>query len=147
MTVGYYAADAGRSASGWQADAFVPVVYMPLPTQFVAAGPTVLRHSAGFGELAYTSVGLRAVGTLQTDKVNLEVGAQGTVTRFDAVDPFWGIRRKDSGLFASAIVSSYKVRLGPFVPAVGVTCSLNRSTVSYYRQQGCDTQFEIRKIF
>lgn len=146
-TVGYYAADVGHTASGWQAEVFVPFVYMPLPTQFVAAGPTVLRHTAGYGELTYTSLGLRAVGTLQTEAINLEVGAQGTITRFDSVDPFWGVRRKDKGLFTSAMVSSYKVRLGPFVPSVGITCSLNRSTASYYRQQGCDTQFEIRKIF
>lgn len=147
VTVGYYAADVGRSASGWQADAFVPVVHMPLPTQFIAVGPTVLRHTAGFGELAYTSIGLRAIGALQTDKVNVEMGAQATVTRFDAIDPFWGVRRKDRGLFGSVMVSSFAVRLGPFVPAVGIACSLTRSTVSYYRQKGCDTQFEIRKIF
>ena len=107
----------------------------------------MLRHSAGFGELAYTSVGLRAVGALQTEAINVEVGAQGTITRFDDVDPFWGVRRKDKGLFASAMVSSYKVRLGPFVPAVGLTCSQTHSTVGYYQQRGCDTQFEIRKIF
>lgn len=147
VTVGYFAADLGRSASGVQADIFLPVVYAPVPTKFVAVGPTALRHSAGYGELAYKSVGLRAVGALQTTTLNAEAGIQGTVTHFDAVDPFWGVRRKDKGLFLSAMVSSYKLRLGPFVPAVGVACNLTRSTVSYYRQSGCDTQFEIRKIF
>lgn len=147
VTLGYYAADLGRPASGWQADVFVPLVFAPLPTKFVAVGPTALKHNAGYREQAYTSLGVRAVATAQTTSVNVELGAQGAITRFDAVDPFWGIRRKDRGLFASAMVSSYKVRLGPFVPAVGVTCSLTRSTVSYYRQQGCDTLFEVRKIF
>ncbi len=51
------------------------------------------------------------------------------------------------GLFAAVMVSSYKVRIGPFVPAFGITCSVTGSTVAYYRQQGCDTLFEIRKIF
>lgn len=147
VTLGYYAADVGKSGSGIQFEAFVPFVNSPLPTKFLAIGPTLLKHSAGYGEQAYTSVGLRGIATFQTDAINVELGAQGTITRFDAVDPFWGVRRKDHGLFAAVMVSSYKVRIGPFVPAFGLTCSVTGSTVAYYRQQGCDTLFEIRKIF
>ena len=147
VTLGYYIADAGKSGSGVQAEAFVPLVHSPLPTKFFAIGPTILKHSAGYGEQAYTSVGIRGLASIQTEKFNVELGAQGTITRFDAVDPFWGVRRKDRGLFASAMISSYKVRLGPFVPAFGVTCSVTGSTVDYYRQGGCDTLFEVRRIF
>lgn len=147
VTLGYYIADAGKSGSGVQAEAFVPLVHSPLPTKFFAIGPTILKHSAGYGEQAYTSAGIRGLASVQTDKFNVELGAQGTITRFDAVDPFWGVRRKDRGLFASAMVSSYRVRLGPFVPAFGVTCSVTGSTVDYYQQGGCDTLFEVRKIF
>lgn len=147
VTIGYYAADAGQSASGLQVDAFVPLVFTPLPTKFAAMGPTVLRHSAGFGELAYTSVGLRAIGSFQTKTLNVEVGAQGTITRFDQHDPFWGVRRKDRSLFLAASVSSYRVRIGPFVPTIGFSCSVTGSSVGYYQQAGCDSQFEVRKIF
>lgn len=147
VTLGYYAADAGKSGSGIQVEAFAPFVHSPLPTKFFAIGPTILKHSAGYGEQAYTSLGIRGIASFQTDAVNVELGAQGTVTRFDAVDPFWGVRRKDRGLFATAMISSYKLRIGPFVPAFGVTCSVSGSTVAYYRQQGCDTLFEVRKLF
>lgn len=147
VTLGYYAADAGKSGSGIQVEAFAPFVHSPLPTKFFAIGPTILKHSAGYGEQAYTSLGIRGIASFQTDAVNVELGAQGTITRFDAVDPFWGVRRKDRGLFATAMVSSYKLRIGPFVPAFGVTCSVTGSTVDYYRQRGCDTLFEVRKIF
>lgn len=84
---------------------------------------------------------------MQAEPFNLELGAQAALTQFDAIDPFWGVRRRDRGLFAAAMVSSYKVRVGPFVPAVGVSCNVTRSTVAYYRQQGCDTLLEVRKLF
>lgn len=147
VTLGYYAADAGKSGSGIQVEAFAPFVYSPLPTKFLAIGPTILKHSAGYGEQAYTSIGIRGIASFQADAVNVELGTQGTITHFDAVDPFWGVRRQDRGLYATAIISSYKLRIGPFVPAFGVTCSVTGSTVAYYQQQGCDTLFEVRKIF
>lgn len=84
---------------------------------------------------------------MQTEAINVELGTQATFTHFDAIDPFWGVRRRDHGLFAAAMFSSYKVRFGPFVPAVGVSCNVTRSTVAYYRQHGCDTLLEVRKLF
>ncbi len=147
VTVGYNIADIGKSSSGWQAEAFVPFVYSPVPTKLLAVGPTALKRMAGFSEQAYTSLGLRAFGKLNTASVNVELGAQATATKFDAVDPFWGVRRSDKGLFASAMVSSYRIRIGPFVPAVGATCNITDSNVDYYRQRGCDVQFEVRKLF
>lgn len=147
VTVGYNFADVGKSSSGWQAEVFVPFVYSPVPTKLLAVGPTSLKRMAGFSEQAYTSLGLRVVGKLNTASVNVELGAQATVTKFDAVDPFWGVRRSDKGLFASAMVSSYRIRIGPFVPAVGATCNITGSNVDYYRQRGCDVQFEVRKLF
>lgn len=147
VTLGYYIADAGKSGSGVQAEVFVPFVHSPLPTKFFAVGPALLRHNAGYGEQAYTSVAIRALATIQAESINVELSTQAAYTRFDAVDPFWGARRLDRGLFAAAMVSSYKVRVGPFVPAVGVSCNVTRSTVAYYRQQGCDTLLEVRKLF
>lgn len=147
VTVGYNIADIGKSSSGWQAEAFVPFVYSPVPTKLLAVGPTVLKRMAGFSEQAYTSLGLRTFGKLNTASVNVELGAQATATKFDAVNPFWGVRRSDKGLFASAMVSSYRIRIGPFVPAVGATCNITDSNVDYYRQRGCDVQFEVRKLF
>ena len=147
VTVGYNVADIGKSSSGWQAEAFVPFVYSPVPTKLLAVGPTALKRMAGFKERAYTSLGLRAFGKLNTASVNVELGAQATATKFDTVDPFWGVRRSDKGLFASAMVSSYRIRIGPFVPAVGATCNITGSNVDYYRQRGCDVQFEVRKLF
>lgn len=146
-TLGYYAADIGQSASGVQGDAFIPLVYAPVPTRVISIGPTILRRNAGYDEQAYTSVGVRAIATVQTSAVNVEAGFQGTITRFDAIDPFWGARRLDHSVFATATLSSYKLRLGPFIPAVGLTCILTRSTIVYYRQRGCDSTFEVRKIF
>lgn len=147
VTLGYYIADAGKSGSGIQAEVFAPFVHSPLPTKFFAVGPALLRHNAGYGEQAYTSVAIRALATIQAESINVELGAQAAYTRFDADDPFWGARRLDRGLFAAAMFSSYKVRFGPFVPAVGVSCNVTRSTVAYYRQQGCDTLLEVRKLF
>lgn len=147
VTVGYYAADAGSGTSGWQADAFLPVVFAPNPVQFFAVGPTVLKHSVGYEEQSYTSVGLRAVSAIRTTLVNVEVGTQARITRFDAIDPFWGERRKDKNIYGTAMVSSDKVRIGPFQPAVGVSCSFTDSAIKYYKIGGCEGQFEVRKLF
>lgn len=145
--VGYYFADSGRSLSGWQADLFAPYVHSPNPAQTFAIGPTVLRHDVGFAEQSYTSFGLRAVASIRSEKVNVEAGLQGRITRFDAVDPFWGERRKEKGLYGSVMVSSDRVRIGPFTPAVGVSCDITRSTIGYYQQSSCDALFEVRKLF
>ena len=147
VKVGYYAAQAGETLSGWQADVFVPIVYAPTPANVFAIGPTILRHSVGFAEQSYTSVGLRAVATVRTNKLNIEGGLQTRLTRFDATDPFWNVRRSDQGAFSSLMVSSDKLRLGPLLPAVGVSCDLTRSTIKYYQQNNCDMLFEVRKIF
>lgn len=145
--VGYYFADSGRGMSGWQADLFVPYVHTPNPAKAFAVGPTILRHDVGFPEQSYTSFGLRAVATMRSEKVNVEAGLQGRLTRFDAVDPFWGDRRKEKGLFGSVMLSSDRVRIGPFIPAVGVSCDITRSTIRYYQQSSCDGLFEVRKLF
>lgn len=147
VTLGYYAADTGRPGSGVQFDAFIPYIHAPRPTSFFALGPTYLEHNAGYAEQAYASLGVRGLGTIQSDTINVELGVQGTITRFKGIDPFWGLRRIDRGLFASVVVSSYRVRVGSLVPALGLNCSVNSSTVAYYQQRGCDTQFELRKIF
>ena len=145
--VGYYFADSGPGMSGWQADLFIPYMHTPNPAKVFAIGPTILRHAVGYPEQSYTTFGLRAVATMRSEKVNVEARLQGRITRFDAVDPFWGERRKEKGLFGSVMVSSDKVRVGPFSPAVGVSCDVTRSTIKYYQQSSCDGLFQIRKLF
>lgn len=147
ITVGYFAADAGKGSSGFQVDAFVPVIYAPSPTLAFSAGPSLLKREAGFNEHAYTSVALRALASAQSEFVNLDVGIQGSLTHFKGVDPFFGAKRSDKRLFASVSTSSYKLRIGPFVPALGLSCDLVKSNVSYFQRSGCDTSFEVRKIF
>lgn len=145
--VGYYLADFGRGMSGWQADLFVPYVYSPNPAKAFAVGPTILRREVSFDEQSYSSVGLRAVAAIRSEKVNVEAGLQGRMTSFDDVDPFWGDRRKEGSIFASVMLSSDRVRIGPFTPAVGVSCDITRSNILYYQQSNCDGLFEVRKLF
>lgn len=147
LRLGYYVADAGSQVSGWQIEAVVPLVYAPEPSKTVMVGPTIVRHSVGFAEQSYTSLGIRAAAVLKWEKVNLEVSAQARSTRFDDVDPFWGERRKDKGAAGSIALSSDRFRLGPFIPVIGLTCDFTRSTIRYYQQQGCDALVEIRKVF
>lgn len=147
VKIGYYAAKAGEGLTGWQGDAFTPIVYAPTPAKMFAIGPMALRHDVGFPEQSYTSVGLRAIATIRTDKFSLEGGLQARLTRFDAIDPFWGLRRKDEGAFATLMISTDRVRLGPFLPAAGISCDLNRSTIKYFQQSNCDMLFEVRKAF
>lgn len=147
LRLGYYAADAGTQVSGWQVEAVVPLVYAPEPSKTVMVGPTIVRHSVGFAEQSYTSLGIRAAAVFKWEKVNLEVSAQARATRFDDVDPFWGERRKDRGATGSIALSSDRFRLGPFIPAIGLTCDFTHSTIRYYQQQGCDALVEVRKVF
>jgi hypothetical protein len=147
MRIGYYAADAGSETSGWQFEAALPLVYALEPSKTLAFGPIITRHSVGYSEQSYTSLGVRGAAVLRWDKLNLEVSAQARSTQFDDVDPFWGQRRKDKGVSGSVAVSSDSLRLGAFLPTVGITCDLMRSTIQYYQQQGCDALVEIRKVF
>jgi hypothetical protein len=147
LRLGYYAADAGAQVSGWHVEAVVPLVYAPEPSKTVMFGPTIVRHSVGFAEQSYTSLGIRAATVLKWEKLNLEVSAQARSTRFDDIDPFWGERRKDKGAAGSIALSSDRFRLGPFIPAIGLTCDFTHSTIRYYQQQGCDALVEIRKVF
>lgn len=84
---------------------------------------------------------------LHGEKLNVEVAVQGSAMWFDGVSPFWGLRRMDKGVFASVLASSHYLRLGPLMPAVGVSCSYSNSNIDYYRQRGCDVLFEVRKLF
>ncbi len=147
VRVGYFAADAGAQNSGWQVEAILPLVYSPEPSKTVTLGPTVTRQAVGFSEQSFTSLGLRGAAALRWNKINLDVIVQARTTRFDDIDPFWGERRKDEGVWASVALSSDSLRLGPFLPAVGVTCDFNRSTIQYFQQQGCDTLLELRRAF
>lgn len=147
VRVGYFAADAGAKSSGWQVEAIVPLVYAPEPSKTVTLGPTVTRQAVGFSEQSFTSLGLRGAAALRWDKINLDLTVQARSTRFDDIDPFWGARREDEGVWASVAISSDSLRLGPFLPAVGVTCDFNRSTIRYFQQGGCDTLVELRKAF
>jgi hypothetical protein len=147
LRVGYYSADAGLGVSGWQADSFTPYVYTPTPTKVFAIGPSVLRHSVGFGEQSFTSVGFRMIATTHSNKINIESEIQGRVTSFDRVDPFWKQRRKETGLYASVSVSSEKIRVGSFLPGIVLSCDTTRATIQYYRQGTCDTQVILRKLF
>jgi hypothetical protein len=147
VTVAYRASDLGSFNSGWQADAFYGVVFSPKPTKYLAVGPTIQRQSSGFAEQAYTAVGFRTIAMLHGEKLNVEVGVQGSAMWFDGVSPFWGLRRMDKGVFASVLASSHYLRLGPLMPAVGVSCSYSNSNIDYYRQRGCDVLFEVRRLF
>jgi hypothetical protein len=147
IRLGYYAAASGAGQTGWQGEAFIPVVYAPTPIQAFAVGPTIVRHDVGFAEQSFTSLGVRAAATIRTERFNLEGGLQARLTPFDAVDPFWGARRKDWGGSGSVMISSDKVRIGPFLPAAGISCDLTQSTIRYYQQSNCDVLFEVRKIF
>lgn len=145
--LGYFLADAGSQSSGWQVEAVVPLVFSPEPSKIVTLGPTLNRQAVGLSEQSFTSLGLRGAAALRWDNVNLDLTVQARSTRFDDIDPFWGARRKDQGVWASVAISSDSLRLGPFLPTVGVTCDFNRSTIRYYQQGGCDALFEARKVF
>ena len=147
ITAGYYAADAGEGASGLQVDAFVPLVFAPSPTRSIAIGPNYLRRDTPFKEQAFSAVALRAMASAQSDLVNLDAGIQASITQFGGVDPFFGKKRRDQRLYGSLAVSSFKLRLGPFVPAFGISCDIARSNIAYFERSGCDTAFEVRKIF
>jgi hypothetical protein len=147
IRAGYYSAKSGSGMTGWQGDFFIPYVYSPVPAKAFSIGPIALRHDVGFAEQSYTTFGIRAVSTIRTDKVNIEAAIQGRITRFDAVDPFWGDRRKEKAIFGTIMLSSDKIRLGPLLPAVGVSCDVTRSTIKYYQQSNCDALFEVRKLF
>lgn len=147
LRLGYYVSDAGRHVSGWQVDASVPFVYAPTVSQYWTIGPSLLRHQVGFAEQSYSSASMRGAASLRSRDINVEAGLQARFTRFDAVDPFWGQRREDKGLNGWINLSSDRLRLGPFLPALGISCERIASTISYYQQRGCDTSFELRKLF
>lgn len=147
VTTAYYLSDWGRNLSGFQPDISLPYVHVPDPSRVFSAGPFILWHGAGLPEQRYTSWGLRALFTAQGDVANVEVAAQARITRFHATDPFWQVRRKDKSAYLSLAVSSDRVRLGPFLPAIGVSCSLTQSSVRYFQQSNCDTFLSVNKLF
>ncbi|MFP5394606.1 MAG: tetratricopeptide repeat protein [Alphaproteobacteria bacterium] len=147
VRVGYYDSEAGQSVSGWQADAFVPFVLSPNPAQAFAIGPTFLRHSVGFSEQSYSTIGLRGIAAVRLNVINAEFGLQLRTTRFDAVDPFWGKRRTEKGAFGSLVLSSDRLRIGSIQPAVGFSCDVTRSTIQYYRQGTCDALVDAKLLF
>lgn len=147
LRLGYYASDAGRQVSGWQVDASIPFVHAPTPSQYLTIGPSLLRHQVGFAEQSYTSASMRGAASLQYRDINVDAGLQTRFTRFDGVDPFWGQRREDKGLNVWINFSSDRLRLGSFLPTLGIHCERIASTISYYKQRGCDTSFELRKLF
>lgn len=147
VRLGYFAADIGAQASGVQVEGIVPLIYAIEPSKIISIGPTITRQAVGFPEQSFTSFGVRAGATLKWERINLEFISQARFTPFDALDPFWGVRREDKGVWGSVVVSSDTVRLGPLIPSVGVICDFNRSTVRFFEQNGCDTIFELRKAF
>ncbi|MBC2652353.1 surface lipoprotein assembly modifier [Novosphingobium aerophilum] len=147
MTAAYYRADAGPAASGIQMEAYVPLIYSPSPARALSIGPSLLHREASYREQAFTAVAIRALASRQSDLINLEGGLQASLTVFGAADPFFGERRKERRIFGSVSASSYKVRLGPFIPAVALSCDLVHSNIGYFQRKGCDTSVELRKVF
>lgn len=147
VRVGYHTADAGSQVSGWRIEAAVPFIFAPEPSKVMTLGPTIARHSVGYSEQSYTSLGLRTATSIKWERINFEASADVRSTRFDDVDPFWAERRKDFSVSGSMIVSSDSIRLGSLLPAIGLSCDFTRSTIRYYRQQGCDAVAEFRKVF
>lgn len=147
LKAGYYRADMGQQLSGWQLEATVPLVVLFAPSKAATIGPVLFRRDVGFPEQSYTSIGIGAAAALRWDDFNLELNLQARSAKFDATDPFWGAVRKDKGVSGSAVISSDKLQIGPLLPAVGLTCDYNESSIRYYQQKGCDFSFELRKIF
>lgn len=147
VRLGYYHSDYGQSLSGYQLEGYLPYVVAFRPGEAIAVGPSIVRHSVGFAEQSYTSVGLRGVVSIRGKWANIEASGQLRVTNFDAVDPFWGVTRKDRGVYAGVSLSSDRVRIGPFEPSLGFSCDINHSNVQYFRQKNCDMLINVKKIF
>lgn len=145
LRVGRFISAAGGGLSGWQYDVFAPVAYSPSPAKTFAAGPTLLRQEARFGEQAFYSYGARGVALWRSGPMNLEGFLQARMSQYDQVDPFWGVRRVDKTLNASVYLNSDRIKIAGLLPTLGGTCDLNWSTISFFNQRGCALAFELRR--
>ena len=145
LRVGRFISGAGAGLSGWQYDAFVPVVYSPSPAKSFALGPTLLRQGVRFGEQSFYTYGARGVGHWRANTLVIEGLIQGRFSQYDDTDPFWGEKRNDKTLNASVYVNSDRIKVAGLLPTIGGTCDFNWSNIIFFNQHGCALVFEVRR--
>ena len=147
LQAGYWKSRVSDGLSGTNIQFSTPMVYAFDPASSVSVGPRVELHEAGFREQSYRTVALNFDFSTRTRFLNIDLSAYPRLTDFGAVDPVWGRRRSDHGLYVAAQFSSDKFRYGGLLPQLGFYCDLNRSSVSFYSQTDCNVNGNLQKVF
>ena len=145
--LGYFKSANSEGLSGGSYRAAMPLQLTLAPNQIVSLGVKAERRAAHFVEQSYWSAGPYAELFMGFDYASVNVSAQMTKTRFDALDPFWGAVRDDRALYAAIDIGMDALRFKGFVPSMGVYCSRNLSNLSYYKSRDCGVMTNLRKIY
>ena len=147
VQVGYYNSTVSTAFSGLHYRFGLPVNYSIDPSKIFSIGPKAEFHDSQLSTLRYFTYGIGFDASLRFDFITINTSVMPRITEFASVDPFWGVVRKDKGLFGSIEVSSDYVRYDGFLPSVNAYCNSNGSNVKFYTLNGCGFSFGLTKIY
>lgn len=147
VQVGYFNSSVSTAFSGAVYRFGLPVNYSIDPSKTFSIGPKAEFHDSALSTLRYFTYGIGLDTSLRFDFITINTSVMPRITEFASVDPFWGVVRKDKGLFGSIEVSSDYVRYDGFLPSVNAYCNSNGSNVKLYTLNGCGFSFGLTKIY
>jgi hypothetical protein len=147
VQVGYYNSTVSPAFSGLHYRFGLPVNYSIDPSKIFSIGPKAEFHDSQLSTQRYFTYGIGFDASLRFDFITINTSVMPRITEFASVDPFWGIVRKDRGLFGSIEVSSDYVRYRGYLPSVNAYCNSNGSNVKLYTLNGCGLSFGLSKLF
>lgn len=139
--------EAGFGPSGQNYRFSVPAIYALSPARKLITGPQTEFRRVGFEELSYHSLGWTFEADFNFPLFSIATTIFPSVTEFEAVDPFWDVRRRDEGLRGSIELSSDRIRYGGIKPTLNFSCDRTRSTIDYYTSDNCAVGLGMQKIF
>ncbi len=147
VQIGYFNSSVSTAFSGAVYRFGLPVNYSIDPSKTFSIVPKAEFHDSALSTLRYFTYGIGFDASLRFDFITINTSVMPRITEFASVDPFWGVVRKDKGLFGSIEVSSDYVRYDGFLPSVNAYCNSNGSNVKFYTLNGCGFSFGLTKIY
>ena len=147
LQIGYFDSLVSNGLSGANFRFTGPLAYMIDPAKIISIGPKMEYRNANFAEQKYFTYGIDFEASINFNMVGVDIVVFPKVTDYQGVDPFWGVRRYDKGLYVSAEISSELLRYKGFVPSVGAFCDNERSNIQFFTQNNCGFLTNLRTIY
>jgi hypothetical protein len=147
LQIGYFDSLVANGFSGANYRFTAPFVYTIDPANLISVGPKMEYRNANFVEQKYFTYGLNFQASINFDVIGANFIVFPKITEYQGVDPFWGVRRSDKGLYVSAEISSELFRYKGFIPSIGFYCDYERSDIQYYTQNDCGFLTNLRTVY